>query len=154
MMVTMLMVTMALIRLLAALALNDRKKNERASTKDERGDCLSRRANLKTETWILNVVVVAMCKNMIVEWMLRALELKDNVWSWIKVQRSRKKIGKSRQNTIGFLDSENDQLLIYSKTQDYCRGIKRTRAMKLIGSKSKTKKNEIVNDASYVEIYR
>ena len=56
MMATILMATMALIDILTALASNGRKKNERARPKDERGDCLSRRANLKIETWILNVV--------------------------------------------------------------------------------------------------
>ena len=100
MMVTMLMVTMALIRLLAALALNDRKKNERAKPKDERGDCLSRCANLKIETLIVNVVAVAMCKNAIVKRMTRAMEFKANVWQWIEVLPSSKKIGRSRRNTI------------------------------------------------------
>ena len=94
-----------------------------------------------------------MCKNVIVKWILRASELKDDIWSWIEVRWSRKKIGKSRQNTIGFLDNENDRLLIYSKAQDYCRGIKRIRAMELIGSKSETKKIKIETHASYVEIY-
>ena len=153
MMATILMATMALIGILAALASNGRKKNERARPKDERGDCLSHRANLKIETWILNVVAVAMCENAIVERMLRALELQANVWPWIEVRRSWKKIGKSRRNTIGLSGSENDRQLIYSKAQDYCRGIKRIRAMELIGSKSKTKKNKIGNHASYVEIY-
>ena len=47
--------------------------------------------------------------------MMRVLELKENVWPWIEVRRSRKKIGKSRQNTIGFSDNENDRLLNYSR---------------------------------------
>ena len=149
MMATILMATMALIGILAALASNGRKKNERARPKDERGDCLSHRANLKIETWILNVVAVAMCENAIVERMLSALELNP----WIEVLRSWKKIGKSRRNTIGLSGNENDRQLIYSKAQDYCRGIKRIRAMELIGSESKTKKNKIGNHASYVEIY-
>ena len=140
MMATILMATMALIGILAALASNGRKKNEHARPKDERGDCLSRRANLKIETWILNVVAVAMCENAIVERTLRALELQANVWSWIEVQRSWKKIGKSRRNTIGLSGSENDRQLIYSKAQDYCRGIKRIRAMELVGSRSNMKK--------------
>ena len=153
MMATILMATMVLIGILAALVSNGRKKNERARPKDERGDCLSRRANLKIETWILNVVAVAMCENAIVERMLRALELQANVWPWIEVQRSWKTIGTSRRNTIGLSGNENDRQLIYSKAQDYCRGIKRIRAMELIGSESKTKKNKIGNHASYVEIY-
>ena len=153
MMATILMATMALIGILAALASNGRKKNERARPKDERGDCLSHRANLKIETWILNVVAVAMCEHAIVEQMPKALELQANVWPWIEVRRSWKKIGKSRRNTIGLSGNENDRQLIYSKAQDYCRGIKRIRAMELIGSKSKTKKNKIGNHASYVEIY-
>ena len=57
MMATIFMATMALIGLLAALSTNGRKK-KRARPKDERGDSLSRRANLKIETWILNVVAV------------------------------------------------------------------------------------------------
>ena len=69
---TMLMAMMAFIGILAALVLNGRKKNERARPKDKRGDCLSRRANLKIETWIVDVVAVAMCKNAIVERMLGA----------------------------------------------------------------------------------
>ena len=63
----------AIITFLKVLASNGRKKNERARPKDERGDCLSHRANLEIETWILNVVAVAMCKNAITEQMLGAL---------------------------------------------------------------------------------
>ena len=81
MMATTLMAIMALIGILAALASNGRKKNECARPKDERGGCLSCRENLKIETWIVNVVAVAMCKNTIVERMLRVLELQANVWS-------------------------------------------------------------------------
>ena len=147
------MTIMAFIALLEALESNGRKKNERARPKDERGGFLSRRANLKIETWILNVVAVAMCKNAIVERMLRALELQPNVWLWIEVRRSWKKVGKSRRNMIGLSGNENDWQLIYSKAQDYSRGIKRIQAMELIGSESKTKKNKIGNQASYVEIY-
>ena len=44
-MATMVIATMAFIGLLEALASNSRKKNERARPKDERGDCLFRRAN-------------------------------------------------------------------------------------------------------------
>ena len=88
MMATILMATMALIGILATLALNGRKKSERARPKDERGDCLSRRVNLKIETWILNVVAVGMCENVIVERMPSALELKP----WIEVRQSRKKL--------------------------------------------------------------
>ena len=152
MMTAILMAIMAFIGLLEALASSDRKKNERTRPKDERGDCLSRRANLKIETWILNVAA-AVCENAIVERKMEAMEFKANVWPWIKVRRPRKKIGKSRRNTIGFSDNDNDRLLIYLKAQDYFRGIKRTRAMELIGSKTKTKKNKIGNDASCVEIY-
>ena len=136
MMATILMATMALIGILAALASNFRKKNERVRPKDERGDCLSHRANLKIETWILNVVAVAMCKNAIVERMLRALELQANVWSWIEVRRTWKNIGKSRRNMIGLSGNENDRLLVYSKAQ-YCQGINKTRTMESIGLKSK-----------------
>ena len=112
-MTTMLMAIMAFIGLLEALASNGRKKNERARPKDKRVDCLSRCANLEIETWILNVAAVPMCENTIVERMTRAVELKDNVWPWIEVLWSRKKIGKSRRNTFGFLGYENDRLLIY-----------------------------------------
>ena len=56
---TMLMEMMAFIGTLEALSSNERKKNERARLNDERGDCLSRRANLKIETWIWNVAAVA-----------------------------------------------------------------------------------------------
>ena len=136
----MLMAIMVLIDLLEILTANGRKKNEHTRRKDERGDCLSFRANSKIKTWIFNVVAVTMCKNAIAERMLRALELQANVWSWIEVQRSWKKIGKSRRNTIGLSGSENDRQLIYSKAQDYCRGIKRIRAMELVGSRSNMKK--------------
>ena len=95
-MATMLMATMAFVGLLATSALNDRKKNDDMRMKDERGNCLSRRANLKIETWLLNVVAVAMCNNEIVERMLRALKLQADVWPWIEVRRSRKKVGESR----------------------------------------------------------
>ena len=88
----------------------------------------------------MNLVAVMMCENAIVERMLRVLELKDNVWPWIKVRQSMKKIGKSRRNTVGFSDNKNDRLLIYSKAQDYCRGIKRIRAMELVGLSSNMKK--------------
>ena len=131
MMATMFTATMALIGLLAALSTNGRKKKH-ARPKGERGDSLSRRANLKIETWILNVVAVAMCENVIVKQMLSASELKP----WIEVRWSRKKIGKSRRNTIGLLGNENDRLLVYSKAQ-YCRGINKTRTMESIGLKSK-----------------
>jgi hypothetical protein len=145
----------AFITFLMALASNGRKKIERARPKDERGDCLSRHANLKVETWILNVAAVAMCENVIskqnVERMKRTLELKCEVWPWIEVRRSRKKIGQVRRNTIGMSGNENDRLLIYWQTQDF-RGIKRNRTMESIGSQSKAKNNKIVNDASYVGI--
>ena len=144
--------TATIIAFLKVLASNDRKKNERAGPKDEREDCLSCRANFKIETWIWNVTAVAICKNAIVKRMLRAMELKATIWLWIEVRRSRKKIGKSRRNTIGLSGNENDRQLIYLKAQDYCRGIKRTWVMELIGSKSKTK-SKIGNDASYVETY-
>ena len=134
MMATRFMAIMEFIGLLEVLASNDREKNERARPKDEQEDCLSRRANLKIETWIMNVVAVAMCKNAIVERMLRALELQANVWSWIEVRWTWKNIGKSRRNTIGLSGNENDRLLVYSKTQ-YCRGINKTRTMESIGSK-------------------
>ena len=137
------MVIMTCIGLLEALASNGRKKNERVRLKDERGDCLSRRANLKFKTWIIVVVAVTMYDNAFVGWVLGALELEDSGWPWIGVRKSRKKIGKSRQKIIGFFDNKNNQLMICSKVQDYCRGIKRTRAMKLIGLKSKTKINKI-----------
>ena len=78
---TMLMAIMAFISLLEVLSSNGKKKNEHARPKDERGNCLSHRANLKTETWILNVITVSMYNNVVVERMLRASELKDNVWS-------------------------------------------------------------------------
>jgi hypothetical protein len=69
---------------LKALSLNGGKKIERTGPKDERGDCLSRRANLKFETWILNVASVAMCENVIakqnVERTKRTLELKCEIW--------------------------------------------------------------------------
>ena len=88
----------------------------------------------------MNVVAVAMCENAIVKRILRALELQPNVWPWIEVRRSWKKIGKSRRNTIGLSGNKNDRHLIYSKAQDYCRGIKRIRAMELVGSRSNMKK--------------
>ena len=56
--------------ILAAFVSNGRKKNERARPKDEQGDSLSCRGNLKIETWILNGLAVAMCKNAIVERMM------------------------------------------------------------------------------------
>ena len=146
------MVVMAFVAFLKVLALNGGKKNERATPKDERGGCLSCRANFKFETWILNVVAVPMCENEIVERMMRALELKDNIWPCIEVRRLRKNNGKLRRNTIGLSCNENDRLLVYSKAQ-YCRGINKTQTMELIGSKSKTKKNKIGNDASYIVIY-
>jgi hypothetical protein len=107
----------AFIAFLMALASNDGKKIERARPKDERGDRLSRRANLKFETWIWNVAAVAMCENEIakqnVERMKRTMELIREVWPWIEVRRSRKKIGQARRNTIGMSWNENDRLLIY-----------------------------------------
>jgi hypothetical protein len=144
---------LAFITFLIALASNGGKKIERARPKDEREDCLSRRANLKFETWIWNVAAVAMCENAIakqnVERTKSTLELICEVWALIEVRRSRKKIGQSRRNTIGLSGNENDRLLIYWQARD-CRGVKRTRTMESIGSKSKTKKNKIINDASYV----
>ena len=118
MMATILMATMALIGILAALASNGRKKNERARPKDERENCLSCRAYLKSETWIWNTAAVVMGKNAIVERMMRALELYCNIWPWIEVRRSRKMMGKLRRNTIGLSGNENDRLLIYLKAQD------------------------------------
>ena len=104
--------------------------------KDEREDCLSRRANLKIETWIWNVAAAEMCNNVIVKRMLRVLELKDNVWPSIEVRPSRKKIGKSKRITIGLSGNENDRLLVSFNAQ-YCRGINKTRTMESIGLKSK-----------------
>ena len=102
-----IMAIMTFIVLLEALSPSNRKKNERAIPKNEQGDCLSCCANLKIETWMLNVADVAMYNNAIIERIMRALDLKANVWPWIEVRRSRKKIGKSRRNTIGFLDNDN-----------------------------------------------
>jgi hypothetical protein len=108
------------VTFLKALASNGGKKIERARPKDERGDCLSRRANLKFGTWILNVAAVAMCENAIakqnVERTKRTLELICEVWPWIEVRRSRKKIGEARRNTIGLSGNENDRLLIYCRS--------------------------------------
>ena len=136
MMATMLMAIMPCIGLLEALASNGRKKNERTRPKDKQEDCLSRREHLNIETWLWNVVAVVMYKNTIVERMLRALELKANVWSWTEIRPSRKKIRKSRRNTIGLLGNTHDQLLVYSKAH-YCRGINKTRTLESIGSESK-----------------
>ena len=93
-----------------------------------------------------------MCEKTIVERMMSALELKCNVWILIEVKQPRKKIGKVRRNMIGLPGNKNDRLLIYLKVQDW-QGIKRTRAVEIIGWKSRTKKNKIENDASYVEIH-
>ena len=57
----------------------------------------------------MNVVAVAMCENAIVKRILRALELQPNVWPWIEVRRSWKKIGKSRRNTVGLSGNKNDR---------------------------------------------
>jgi len=117
MMATMVMATMALIGLITALASIGRKKNERTRPKDEQEDCMSCRANLKIETSILNGDAVTMCKNAIVEQMLRALEFQANAWTWMEVRWSRKKIGKSRRNTIGLSGNESDRQLVFSKAQ-------------------------------------
>ena len=134
-MATMVMATIVLIGLLATLPSSNRKKNECARPKDERGDYLFCRANLKIETLILNVVAVAMYNNVIVERMLRALEFEANMLPWIEVQWSRKNIEKSRRSTIGLSEHENDQILVYSNAQ-YFRGINKTRTMESFGSKS------------------
>ena len=117
MMATVVMATMVLIGRITALASSGRKTNERTRPKDEQEDCLSCRANLKIETSILNGVAVTMCKNAIVERMLRALEFEANAWTWMEVRWSRKKIGKSRRNTIGLSGNESDRQLVYSKAQ-------------------------------------
>ena len=56
-----------LIEFLKALASSCGKRNEQARPKDKQGDCLSRRAKLKFESSIGNVVGLAKCKNPTVE---------------------------------------------------------------------------------------
>ena len=93
-------------------------------------------ANLKIETWILNVVAVAMWEDATVERMMRSLEFNSNVWPLIEIRVSRKKIGKSRRNTIGLSGNKNDRLLVNSKVQ-YCSGISKTQTLESIRLKSK-----------------
>ena len=87
-----LIAIMTFVVFLKVMTSNDGQKKKLMRPKDKKGDCLSCRANFKFETWILNVATVAMCKNASVQRMMRVLELKENVWPWIEVRRSRKKI--------------------------------------------------------------
>ena len=145
------MAIVVFITFLKVLALNDRLKPERVRLKEEQGCWLSHRVYLKYGACISNVAAVAICKNMIVKWTTRASESKYNAWPWIDVQRSRKKIGKLRRNTSCLTGNNNDRLIFYLKEKD-CQATNRTQKIESIGSKSKTKKSKIVNDASYIGI--
>ena len=83
MMVALWIAITVIIAFLKVLTSNGRTNNECSSPKDEREDCLSRPANFKIKMLILSVTPAAMCKNAIVEQMMRATEFKASVWLWI-----------------------------------------------------------------------
>jgi hypothetical protein len=64
---------------LKALASNCGNKNERARPQDERGDCLSRRAKLKFESSIDNIVDLARCENPKVEEDVEQLNIRRGI---------------------------------------------------------------------------
>ena len=98
----------AFMTFLWALASNGGKKIEHTRQKDERWNSLSCCANLKIETWILNVAAVAMCKNAIVEQMKRTVELIHEVWDWLKssgqgrISRKKRKNGEVNGSYVEF----------------------------------------------------
>ena len=107
---------MVCIAYLKTLSLNCGKKNERTRPKDEYWDCVYWRTHLKFDTWIWNVVAVKVCEKAIakqgVEPTERILGLKCEIWPWIEVGQSRKKIGEVRRSMIAVLGNKNDWLLI------------------------------------------
>jgi len=86
MMATTWIAMVAFIGFLKALASNGGKRNERARPKEERGDCLSRRAKLKFESSIGgNIDGLVKCENPTVEEDVEQLYIRQAVRTTIEI---------------------------------------------------------------------